>query len=78
MEQVSQKTITVTILVNGSPVTFDTREVTGLDIKTKAGYPSNSELYRKDGEHLTLIANDQSLEIHDKEEFVDYPPTPVS
>jgi hypothetical protein len=78
MEQKSEKTITVTVLVNGSPYEFGTRSVTGLQIKTKAGLDPNSELYRKIGEHLQLIGNQEEIEIHDQEEFVDYPPTPVS
>ena len=77
MEQ-SQETVKVTVFVNGSPYTFDTRKVTGLDIKKKAGLDQNSELYRKEGEKLTLIGNSEEITIHDKEEFVDYPPTPVS
>lgn len=78
MEKSSETTTKVTITVNGSPYTFDTRDVTGLEIKTKAGLPSNSELYRKDDEHLTPVGNDQKVEIHDGEKFVAYPPTPVS
>lgn len=79
MEQLSDKAIPVTILVNGSRYEFDTRTVTGLQIKTKAGLDPNSELRRKEGDHLSPpIGNDQTIEIHNGEEFVDYPPTPVS
>ena len=78
MEKLSQKTILITILVNGVPVAFDRHRVTGLQIKTKAGLDPNSELYGKTGEHLKLIGNEEEIEIHEEEEFVDYPPTPVS
>ena len=79
MEQLSQETAKVTITVNTISYTFDTRKVTGLEIKNKAGLPANSELYRKEGDHLSpQIGNDQTIEIHDGEEFVDFPPTTVS
>ena len=79
MEELRQDTVSVTILVNGTSHTFDTRKVTGLQIKTKAGLPPNSELFKKEGNHLSpAIGNDQLIEIHNREEFVDYPPTPVS
>jgi hypothetical protein len=78
MEEQVQDKVSVTIFVNGVAVTFDMRKVTGLQIKTKAGLDPSSELYRKTGEKLTLIGNDELIEIHDKEEFVDFPPTPVS
>ena len=79
MEQASQETVKVTVIVNKTSYTFDTRKVTGLDIKNRAGLASNSELYRKEGDHLSAqIGNDQTIEIHDGEEFVDFPPTTVS
>jgi len=78
LEEQVQETVSVTIFVNGAAVTFDTHKVTGLQIKTKAGADPSSELYRKTGEKLTLIGNDELIEIHNKEEFVDFPPTPVS
>jgi Multiubiquitin len=78
LEELEQETESVTILVNGSPYAFDARRVNGLQIKTKASLAPNSELYKKEGEHLTPIGNDQTIEIHNREEFVDYPPTPVS
>jgi hypothetical protein len=77
MEQ-SQETVKVTIFVNGSEFTFDTRNVKGIDIKAKAGLDANSDLFRKEGEKLTPIANDEEITIHDGERFVDFPPTPVS
>ena len=79
MEQLSQESVTVTVIINTKQYTFDKRKVTGLDIKNKASQPSNSELYRKEGDHLSPeIGNDQTIEIHDGEEFAIFPPTPVS
>ena len=79
MEQLNQEILRVTIIVNTKPYTFDTRKVTGLEIKTKASQPPTSELYRKEGDHLSSeIGNDQTIEIHDGEEFAIFPPTPVS
>lgn len=68
----------VTVFVNGSAVVFETHKVTGLEIKKRAGLDPNSELYRKIGEHLKLVTNEESAEIHNGEHFVDFPPTPVS
>lgn len=73
-----EKAKTVMIYVNGTALTFETRNVTGLEIKTRAGLDPNSELYRKTGSHLKLISNDEKVELHEGEQFVDFPPTPVS
>lgn len=78
LEEQAQEKESITIFVNGVAVTFDMRKVTGLQIKTRAGLESSSELYRKTGEKLTPIGNNELIEIHDGEEFIDYPPTPVS
>ena len=78
MEQLNEKEVDVTIFVNGSPFKFESRKVTGLQIKTKAGADPGSELYRKSGEKLTLIDNEELIKIRNNEEFVDFPPTPVS
>jgi hypothetical protein len=68
----------VTIFVNSSAVVFETHKVTGLEIKKMAALDPNSELYRKIGEHLKLVTNEETVEIHNGEHFVDFPPTPVS
>ena len=78
MEKLDQERKHVTVLVNGTRVEFETHQVTGLEIKTKASLSPDSELYRKKDDHLTLITNDERVEIRDGEQFVDFPPTPVS
>jgi hypothetical protein len=57
---------------------FETDLVTGVQIKTKAGLPLNTDLFEKQGDHLVPIANDQTVKIHENQQFVDFPPTPVS
>lgn len=57
---------------------FDTDLVTGLQIKTKASLPLNTDLFEKQGDHLVPISNEQTVRIHDGKQFVDFPPTPVS
>lgn len=78
MEKLDQERRHVAILVNGTRVEFETHQVTGLEIKTKAGLSPDSELYRKKEDRLTLIPNDERIEIVEGEQFVDFPPTPVS
>lgn len=57
---------------------FATDEVTGAEIKTRAGYALTTDLFRKQGSELIPVGNDERLHIHENEEFVDLPPTPVS
>jgi hypothetical protein len=67
------------ILVNDVRVgPFETDLVTGLQIKTKANLPLNTDLFEKQGDHLISVSNEQTVRIHENEQFVDFPPTPVS
>ncbi len=67
------------ILVNEVRVgPFEADLVTGLQIKTKANLPLNTDLFEKQGDHLIPVSNEQSVRIHENEQFVDFPPTPVS
>jgi hypothetical protein len=59
----------VTILVNKKPVEVP-RSTTGLQIKQAAGVPPEFKLYLRRGANLDEIANDQALEVHEREEFV--------
>ena len=59
----------VTILVNNRPVEVP-RNTTGLQIKQAAGVPLEFKLYLRRGANLDEIANDQALEVHEREEFV--------
>ena len=67
------------ILVNEVRVgPFESDLVTGLQIMTKANLPLNTDLFEKQGDHLVPISNEQTVRIHQNQEFVDFPPTPVS
>lgn len=69
----------VFILVNDKRVgPFLSDEVTGADIKAKAGLLLNSDLFEKRGNELIPIGNTQTVKIHENEVFIDLPPTPVS
>jgi hypothetical protein len=78
MAEILEATLPTTILVNGRPVLFETDRVTGKQIKEAAGYPLTTDLFRKDGNELKLVSNDELVHIHENEMFVDLPPTPVS
>lgn len=67
------------IIVNDRRVgPFLTDDVTGADIKAKAGLALTSDLFEKRGHELIPVENSQSIRIHENEIFVDLPPTPVS
>jgi len=67
------------IIVNDQRVgPFINDEVTGADIKTKAGLALTTDLFEKRGHELVPIENSQQIKIHENEVFIDLPPTPVS
>jgi hypothetical protein len=68
----------ITILVNDKPVTFDTRTVTGLQIKNKAGVPASSILYELRGTNKVPIGDNEQIEIHENEKFLAVPGGTVS
>ena len=47
---------------------FDTSEVTGRQIKEKAGVPLDDDLARKQGQKLELVTNDQVITINEAAE----------
>jgi hypothetical protein len=59
-------------------VEFDHTNVTGLEIKEKAGVPLGDDLALRVGEKLEQIANDQSITIKNGEHFVALPPGTIS
>ena len=59
-------------------IEFDTDQVTGLQIKQRAGVPADYDLARRQGKKLELVTNDQTVEIKDGEHFVALPPGTVS
>jgi hypothetical protein len=78
MEETTQTTKPVTIFVNDKPVVFDIREVTGLQIKAKAGVPTDSTLFELKGTTRVPIGDNEEIEIHENERFLDVPGGTVS
>ena len=77
METTFEKKL-ITILVNDKPVSFNTNLVTGAEIKTKAGVPSNYVLSEQRGENLIPMADNEQVKIHEHERFVATPGGVVS
>ena len=78
METTTQTADTVkviTIIVNNQPVQFQQTEVTGLQIKEAAikqgvAIATDFQLFLKHGEgKLKLIADGETVKIHEREEF---------
>jgi hypothetical protein len=59
-------------------VEFDTDEVTGLQIKQKAGVPLDYELARVEGNRRIAVADEQVIEIKNGEHFIAVPSGNVS
>jgi hypothetical protein len=59
-------------------VEFDTDDVTGLQIKQKAGVPPDYELARVEGNRRIAVADDQLIEIKNGEHFIAVPSGNVS
>jgi len=59
-------------------VEFDHADVTGGEIKEKAGIPLGDDLALRVGEKLEQIANDQPITIKNGEHFVALPPGTIS
>ena len=57
---------------------FDTTEVTGRQIKERAGVPSDYDLARREGEKLTLVTNESRISLVDCDRFVALPPGTIS
>ncbi len=69
----------VFILVNNDRVgPFADHEVTGAQIKQKAGLALDGELSRITGHGLEIVKNDETLRIHENEKFRYIGPTPGS
>ncbi len=57
---------------------FDTAEVTGSQIKEKAGVPLDDDLALRNGQKLELVTNGQVVTLKNGEHFVALPPGTVS
>ena len=82
MQTTTSKAIHVFVEIeNNKPpvkVEFDTSEVTGRDIKTRAGVPLDNDLARRQGQKLELVTNDQTITIENGDHFVSLPPGTIS
>jgi Multiubiquitin len=78
LEEANQITKPITIFVNDKPIVFDTRRVTGLQIKSKAGVPTNSILYELRGVIRIPVGDNEEIDIHENERFLDVPGGTVS
>jgi len=82
MQTTASKTVHVFVEVeNHQPpvkVEFDTTEVTGRDIKTRAGVPVENDLARRQGQKLELVTNEQTITIENGDHFVSLPPGTIS
>jgi len=82
MQATTSKTIHVFVEVeNNKPpvkVEFDTSEVTGREIKQRAGVPLENDLARRQGQKLELVTNDQTITIENGDHFVSLPPGTIS
>lgn len=59
-------------------VEFNTDDVTGLQIKQKAGVPADYELARVEGNRRIAVPDDQVIEIKNGEHFIAVPSGNVS
>lgn len=57
---------------------FDQDQVTGAQIKDKAGVPLEDDLARRNGQKLDLVTNGETITIKDGEHFVVFPPGTIS
>ena len=73
-----QKTKPIKIFVNDKPVEMETKMVTGLQIKTAAKVPTDSSLYRLRGQDRIPVGDNEQIEIHEDERFLDVPGGNVS
>jgi hypothetical protein len=60
----------VTILVNNNEVQIPDKDTTGQEIKEKAGVPLDFTLYRKQGDKLDEVKNEDAVKVHEHENFV--------
>jgi hypothetical protein len=60
----------VTIFVNNNEVEIPDKDTTGQEIKEKAGVPVDFTLYRKHGEKLEEIKNEDPVKVHEHENFI--------
>lgn len=70
MEASATKPKAVTIFVNNKAVEVPDRDTTGQKIKELAGVPLDFTLYRKQGDNLEEIRNEDPVKVHERETFL--------
>ena len=78
MTEVREATKEIIVFVNDKPVSFEARDVTGSQIKAKAGAQPNSILYELHDHERIPIGDTQTIRIHEKERFLAVPGGTVS
>lgn len=68
----------VKVHIDGKLYEFDKDDVTGREIKLKAGIPDNYSLYRREAGANEPIADGEAVELHEGEHFFSRPPSNVS
>lgn len=58
-----------TIFVNNNPFPTDEHKLSGAQIKTLAGVPTDYELFEVRGEQTVPVGNDQEVHIHEDMHF---------
>lgn len=58
-----------TVFVNNNPFETDRHELTGSEIKTLGGVPSDYELYEVKGSNTVPVGNDETVRIHNNQHF---------
>lgn len=59
-------------------IEFDADQVTGRQIKEKAGVPLEDDLALRDEGQLVLVTNDELITIKNGQHFIDLPPGTIS
>jgi hypothetical protein len=59
----------ITITINNQPFSTAARELTGLALKQLANIPLDYELFRVQGDTTVAVSNEETVHLHDKEEF---------
>ena len=68
----------VTVIINGTSYEFATDDVTGRQIKEKAGIPLNYSLYLRRPGGNEPISDGERVELREGEHFFSRPPSNVS
>ena len=59
-------------------IDFEQDQVTGAQVKQKAGVPLEDDLARRNGQKLDLVTNGETITIKEGEHFVVFPPGTIS